>query len=172
MTLSQRLVNWAHVKSPWITVFNSGACNGCDIEVIATLTPRFDVERFGILAQGSPRHADILIVTGPVTKKQASRLRRIYEQMPEPKYVIAMGACGASGGVFRGLYHVVDGVENVIPVDVFIAGCPPRPDEIIDGVVACLGLLKGDLDHGGKGWRQKKTLEIPRTEAKPAEVIA
>ncbi len=172
MTLSQRLANWARVKSPWITVFNSGACNGCDIEVIATLTPRFDVERFGIVAQGSPRHADVLIVTGPVTKKQASRLRRIWEQMPEPKYVIAMGACGASGGVFRGLYHVVDGVENVIPVDVFIAGCPPRPDEIIDGVVACLGLLKGDLDHGGKAWRQKKTVEIPPSAAKPAEVTA
>ena len=172
MNLSQRLANWARAKSPWITVFNSGACNGCDIEVIATLTPRFDVERFGIVAQGSPRHADILIVTGPVTKKQASRLRRIWEQMPEPKYVIAMGACGASGGVFKGLYHVVDGVENVIPVDVFVAGCPHRPDEIIDGVVACLGLLKQDLAHGGKEWREKKTVEITRVEAKPAEATA
>jgi len=172
MTLSQRLANWARVKSPWITVFNSGACNGCDIEVIATLTPRFDVERFGILAQGSPRHADILIVTGPVTKKQATRLRRIWEQMPEPKYVIAMGACGASGGVFKGLYHVVDGVENVIPVDAFVAGCPPRPDEIIDGVVACLGLLKEDLAHGGREWRQKKTVVIPRVEPKLPEVVA
>jgi NADH-quinone oxidoreductase B subunit len=172
MTLSQQLANWARVKSPWITVFNSGACNGCDIEVIATLTPRFDVERFGILAQGSPRHADILIVTGPVTRKQASRLRRIWEQMPEPKYVMAMGACGASGGVFHGLYHVVDGVENVIPVDVFVAGCPPRPDEIIDGVVACLGLLKEDLAHGGRQWRAKKKIEIPRVEAQPAGVQA
>jgi ech hydrogenase subunit C len=172
MTLSQRLANWARVKSPWITVFNSGACNGCDIEVIAAITPRFDVERFGILVQGSPRHADILIVTGPVTKKQASRLRRVWEQMPEPKYVVAMGACGASGGVFKGLYHVVDGVENVIPVDAFVAGCPPRPDEIIDGVVACLGLLKEDLAHGGKDWRRKKTVVIPATEPKPAEVVA
>ena len=172
MGLSQRLANWARMKSPWITIFNSGACNGCDIEAIAVLTPRFDVERFGILAQGSPRHADVLIVTGPVTKKQAPRLRRIWEQMPEPKYVIAMGACGASGGVFHGLYHVVDGVENVIPVDVFVAGCPPRPDEIINAVVACLGLLKEDLAHGGKEWRAKKTVEIPRVEAKPPEVTA
>ncbi len=171
MTLSQRLVNWARIKSPWITLFNSGACNACDIEVIAALTPRFDVERFGILAKGSPRHADILIVTGPVTRKQAPRLRRIWEQMPEPKYVIAMGACGASGGVFRGLYHVVDGVENVIPVDVFVAGCPPRPDEIINAVVACLGLVKEDLAHGGREWR-KKPVEIPRVEAKPPEVTA
>ncbi len=166
MTLSQRLANWARLKSPWVTLFNSGACNACDIEVIAALTPRFDVERFGILAKGSPRHADILIVTGPVTRKQAPRLRRIWEQMPEPKYVIAMGACGASGGVFRGLYHVVDGVENVIPVDVFVAGCPPRPDEIINAVVACLDLLKQDLAHGSKAWRTKPVV-IPRVEPAP-----
>jgi NADH-quinone oxidoreductase B subunit len=153
--LSQRLAAWARVKSPWITIFNSGACNACDIEVIACLTPRFDVERFGILAKGTPRHADILIVTGPVTRKQASRLRRIWEQMPEPKYVIAMGACGAGGGVFHGLYHVMDRVSDVIPVDIYIGGCPPRPDEIISGVVACLNLLKEDLAHGGKEWRTR-----------------
>ena len=98
--MSQRLVNWARIKSPWITVYNSGGCNACDIEIIACLMPRFDVERFGILVKGSPRHADILIVTGIPTLKQASRLRRVWEQIPEPKYVIALGACGASGGVF------------------------------------------------------------------------
>jgi NADH-quinone oxidoreductase B subunit len=159
--LRQRLASWARVKSPWITIFNSGACNACDIEVIACLTPRFDVERFGILAKGTPRHADILIVTGPVTKKQASRLRRIWEQMPEPKYVIAMGACGAGGGVFHGLYHVMDRVSDVIPVDVYIGGCPPRPDEIISGVVACLNLLKEDLAHGGKAWRTRPAQPAP-----------
>ena len=124
--LSQRLVNWARIKSPWITLFNSGACNACDIEIIACLMPRFDIERFGILAKGSPRHADILIVTGHVTLKQASRLRRVWEQIPEPRYVIAMGACGASAGAFHGLYHVMERVEDVIPVDVYAAGCPPR----------------------------------------------
>ena len=134
----ERLVRWARRKSPWILHFNSGACNACDIEFVATLTPRFDVERFGILAKGTPRHADILLVTGPVTRKQADRLRRIYDQMPEPKYVVATGACGATGGIFRGLYHVVDGVDKVIPVDVWIAGCPPRPAEIIDGIVTCI----------------------------------
>ena len=170
MTLSQRLVNWARLKSPWITIFNSGACNACDIEAIAALTPRFDVERFGILAKGSPRHADIIVVTGPVTRKQALRLRNVYEQMPDPKYVIATGACGASGGVFKGLYHVVDSVDEVVPVDMFIAGCPPRPDEIIDGVVKCLALLKEDLAHGGKEWRRKA--RAPPAEAKPAEVTA
>jgi NADH-quinone oxidoreductase B subunit len=161
MNLSERLVRWARRKSPWITLFNSGACNACDIEVIATLTPRFDIERFGIVPKGSPRHADILIVTGPVTRKQAKRLRMVYDQMPEPKYVIAMGACGASGGVFRGLYHVVDGVDRVIPVDVFVAGCPPRPDEIIDGVVKCMALMEEDMKHGGRGYRSRPVAEPP-----------
>ena len=174
MSLSQRLVNWARLKSPWITIFNSGACNACDIEAIATLTPRFDIERFGILSKGSPRHADILIITGPVTRKQALRLRNVYEQMPEPKYVIAMGACGASGGVFKGLYHVVDSVDEVVPVDLYIGGCPPRPDEIIDGVVKCLQLLAEDLARGGKEWRRKKVRppEAPVPAAAPAEVTA
>ena len=153
MRLSERLVTWARLKSPWILLFNSGACNACDIEVLATVTPRFDVERLGILAKGSPRHADILIVTGPVTRKQARRLRMIYDQMPEPKYVIAMGACGTSGGVFKGLYHVLDGAGAVVPVDVYVAGCPPRPDEIIDGVVQCLEFMKIDMQNGGKAWR-------------------
>jgi len=152
----ERLVRWARRKSPWILHFNSGACNACDIELVATLTPRFDVERFGILAKGTPRHADILLVTGPVTRKQADRLRRIYDQMPEPKYVVATGACGATGGIFRGLYHVVDGVDKVIPVDVWIAGCPPRPDEIIDGIVTCIQLMDEDARRGGREWRAPK----------------
>jgi NADH-quinone oxidoreductase B subunit len=156
-SFSQRLVNWARMKSPWITVFNSGACNACDIEIIACLMPRFDIERFGILVKASPRHADILIVTGHVTLKQASRLRRVWEQIPEPKYVIAMGACGASAGAFHGLYHIMDRVEDVVPVDVYAAGCPPRPDEIMNAVITCLNLLKEDLAHGGKEWRQNKS---------------
>jgi NADH-quinone oxidoreductase B subunit len=167
--LSRRLVNWARARSPWITVYNSGACNACDIEIIACLMPRFDIERFGILVEGSPRHADIMIVTGNVTLKQASRLRRVWEQMPEPKYVIAVGACGAAGGVFRGLYHVMEDVNRVIPVDVYVAGCPPRPDEIINAVVTCLNLLKEDAAHGGKEWRQKKPL--PVVDAKGSPVI-
>ncbi len=155
-TVSGRLVNWARIKSPWITLFNSGACNACDIEVIACLMPRFDIERFGILVKGSPRHADILIITGHVSLKQASRLRRVWEQIPEPKYVIAMGACGASAGVFHGLYHMVERVESVVPVDVYVAGCPPRPDEIINAVVTCLHLMDEDSRHGGREWRKRE----------------
>jgi NADH-quinone oxidoreductase B subunit len=149
MNLSERLVAWARRKSPWILLFNTGACNACDIEILAALTPRFDVERLGVLAKGSPRHADILVVTGPVTRKQAKRLRRVYDQMPEPKYVIATGACGATGGVFAGLYHVIGGVDKIVPVDVYIAGCPPRPDEVIDGVLRCVALMSEDASHGG-----------------------
>jgi NADH-quinone oxidoreductase B subunit len=170
--MSQRLMNWARIKSPWITVYNSGACNACDIEIIACLMPRFDVERFGILVKGSPRHADILIVTGHVTLKQASRLRRVWEQMPEPKYVIAMGACGAGGGVFHGLYHMMDCVDCVIPIDVYVAGCPPRPDEIINGVVTCLNLVEEDAAHGGKEWRQKKPATNTDTNEKSCTVVS
>ncbi len=154
MTLSSRAASWARRKSPWITLFNSGACNACDIEILDALTPRFDIERFGIVSKGSPRHADILIVTGPVTLQQGPRLKRVFDQMPEPKYVIGMGACGADGGVFKGLYHVIGGPDKVIPVDIHVAGCPPRPDEMVDGVLECLKLMKEDEEHGGKEWRR------------------
>jgi NADH-quinone oxidoreductase B subunit len=134
--------NWSRIHSPWAIHFNSGSCNGCDIEILATLTPRFDVERFGIKLQGSPRHADVLICTGPVTRQARDRLRRVYEQMPEPKFVVAVGSCATSGGVFQGCYNVLEGVDKVIPVNAFIPGCPPRPEAIIDGIVKLLESLK------------------------------
>jgi NADH-quinone oxidoreductase B subunit len=115
--------------------FNSGSCNGCDIEILATLTPRYDLERFGVKLQGSPRHADVLVCTGPVTRQARERLIRIYEQMPEPKFVVAVGSCAVSGGVFEGCYNVMGGIDRVIPVHAFIPGCPPRPEAIIYGVV-------------------------------------
>lgn len=133
---------WARVNSPWAIHFNSGSCNGCDIEILATLTPRYDVERFGIKLQGSPRHADVLICTGPVTLQARDRLIRIYEQMPEPKFVIAVGSCGLSGGVFHGCYNVVGSIDEVLPVNVYVPGCPPRPEAIIYGVVQLLNSLK------------------------------
>lgn len=136
--LKDRLVAWARVNSPWAIHYNSGSCNGCDIEILATLTPRYDVERFGIRLQGSPRHADILLCTGPVTLQSKERLRRIYEQMPEPKYVIAVGSCAISGGVFQGCYNCLGGIDQVVPVDMYIPGCPPRPEAIIDGVLKLL----------------------------------
>ena len=136
--LKEKLIAWARVNSPWAIHYNSGSCNGCDIEILATLTPRYDVERFGIRLQGSPRHADILLCTGPVTLQSKERLRRIYEQMPEPKYVIAVGSCAISGGVFQGCYNCLGGIDQVIPVDMYIPGCPPRPEAIIDGILKLL----------------------------------
>lgn len=134
---------WAQTHSPWILHYNSGSCNGCDIELLASITPRYDVERFGISLQASPRHADILVVTGAVTLQSRERLKTIYEQMPNPKYVIALGTCAISGGVFANCYNVVGRVDEVIPVDVYVAGCPPRPEAIIQGMVALFEHLKG-----------------------------
>jgi len=138
-----KLTNWSRLKSPWILHLNTGACNACDIEVVAALTPRFDVERFGILLKATPRHADVIICTGPATRQMKDRLVRIYEQTPDPKFVIAVGACAMSGGVYRGAYNVLGGIDQVIPVDVYIPGCPVRPDAVIDGVVKLLNKLKG-----------------------------
>lgn len=136
-----RLVRWARIKSPWILHLNSGACNACDIEIVAALTPRFDVERFGVLLKATPRHADVIIATGPVTRQIKDRIIRIYEQTPDPKFVIAVGACAMSGCVYRGAYNIMGGLDQVIPVNVYVPGCPARPDAILDGVVKLLGTL-------------------------------
>jgi len=138
-----QLKTWARVNSPWAIHYNSGSCNGCDIEILATLTPRYDLERFGVKLQGSPRHSDILICTGPVTRQSRERLLRIYEQMPEPKFVVAVGSCGLSGGAFQGCYNIVGSIDEVLPVDAYIPGCPPRPEAIIHGLVALLQNLQG-----------------------------
>jgi NADH-quinone oxidoreductase B subunit len=142
MSVVSKLVSWARRKSPWIIHFNSGACNACDIEIIAALTPRFDVERFGVLLKGTPRHADVLVCSGPVTKQIKSRILRIYEQMAEPKFVVAVGTCACSGGVFQGCYNVEGGIDSVIPVSAYVPGCPARPEAIIDGVVKLLSTLE------------------------------
>ncbi len=128
--------------SPWLVHFNTGACNGCDIEVLAAITPLYDPERFGVKLAPSIRHGDILVVTGAVTKKAAERLKRLYEQMPSPKFVIAVGACACSGGVFHKSYAVLAGVDKVVPVDMYIPGCPPRPEAILDGIVKLLKKLE------------------------------
>ena len=133
---------WARVNSPWAVHFNSGSCNGCDIEILATLTPRYDVERFGVKLKGSPRHADVLVCTGPVTRQARERLLRIYAQMHEPKFVVAVGSCAISGGVFRDCYNVTNGIDQLIPVDAYIPGCPPRPEAVIDGIVKLLTSLQ------------------------------
>jgi membrane-bound hydrogenase subunit mbhJ len=128
--------------SPWLIHFNTGACNGCDIEVLAAITPLYDPERFGIKLAPSIRHADILVVTGAVTKKAAERLKRLYDQMPNPKFVVAVGACAISGGVFHNSYSVLAGADKVVPVDMYIPGCPPRPEAILSGIIKLLKKLE------------------------------
>lgn len=143
MGVIDKVVTWARMKSPWVIHFNTGSCNACDIEIVDTLTPRFDMERFGVQLKGTPRHADILLCSGPVTRQTKDRLIRIYEQMPEPKFVVAVGACACSGGVFNGCYNMIDGgIDQVIPVSAYIPGCPASPEAIIDGVVKLLSSLE------------------------------
>jgi NADH-quinone oxidoreductase B subunit len=132
------ILTWARTRSPWLIHFNAGACNACDIEVVAALTPTYDVERFGALLKGSPRHADVMVVSGSVPRKIRDQLKRIYDQMPEPKFVVAVGSCAITGGVFQDCYNVFEGVDKVIPVDAYIPGCPPKPEAILDGVVKLL----------------------------------
>ncbi|MFN8414383.1 MAG: NADH-quinone oxidoreductase subunit B family protein [Anaerolineales bacterium] len=145
----QKAVNqirdWARLNSIWAVHFNSGSCNGCDIETLALFTPLYDVERLGIRLQGSPRHADVLVVTGPVTRQARERLLRVYDQMPDPKFVISVGSCSISGGAFEGCYNVLGSVDQVVPVDVYIPGCPPRPEAIINGLVQLLKHLKAEV---------------------------
>lgn len=136
------LTEKSRLKSPWLLHYDCSSCNGCDIEILACLTPYYDIERFGILNKGNPKHADALIVTGSVNHKNKYVLKELYEQIPNPKVVIVIGACGSTGGVFHNCYNVLGGVDKVIPVDVYVPGCPARPEAIIDGVVFALEKLR------------------------------
>lgn len=138
----------AFKRALWVFHVATGSCNGCDIEIVAALTPRYDVERFGIRLVGTPRHADVLLVTGPVTRMMAERLRRVYEQTPDPKAVVVVGSCGSTSGVFYESYNLVGPVDRIVPVDVYVPGCPPRPEAIIDGIVKAVAKLE-KVKHEG-----------------------
>lgn len=135
MPLLSKLKKWAMKRSIWVFHMNTGSCNGCDIEILDLFTPRYDVERFGIKIVGSPRHADVLVVTGPITKKSLPRVKRVYDQMPEPKFVVVVGTCGATGGLFQGSYNTLGSVDKLLPVDAYVIGCPAKPEAIIDAFV-------------------------------------
>jgi membrane-bound hydrogenase subunit mbhJ len=124
----------AFKRALWVYHLNTGSCNGCDIEILAVLTPRYDAERFGIKLVGSPRHADVLLATGPVVRQMVPRVKRIYQQIPDPKLVMAIGNCGIEGDVFYESYSLAGPIDQIIPVDVYVPGCPPRPEAIIHGV--------------------------------------
>jgi ech hydrogenase subunit C len=129
-------------RSPWIIHYDGSSCNGCDIEVLACLTPMYDVERFGVINTGNPKHADILLITGAINEQNLEIVKNIHSQMPEPKAVVAIGICATSGGVFRECYNIMGGVDKVLPVDVYVPGCAARPESIIDGVVKAVEILE------------------------------
>jgi Ni,Fe-hydrogenase III small subunit len=133
-------------RSLHVRQVDAGSCNGCELEIAATANPVFDLERFGIHFVASPRHADLLLVTGPVTRNMEIALRRTYEATPEPRIVVAVGACGCSGGLFgEGTCSSVGAVDQVVPVDVYIPGCPPRPQAILNGLLVAMGRREARL---------------------------
>lgn len=147
-------------KSPWLLHYDGSSCNGCDIEVLACLTPVYDIERFGIINTGNPKHADIFLITGGINAQNAPVVQQIYQQMPNPKVVLAVGICACSGGVFKECYNIIGGADTVIPVDIYVPGCAARPEAIIDGVVKAIALLdqKSDMpDKGAAMSSEKKT---------------
>ena len=129
----KKLIEESTVKSPWLFHINAGSCNGCDIELVSVLTPRFDAERLGFKLTGSPRHADIVVVTGPVTKQSLPRVLRAIEQVPEPKCIVTMGSCPQSGNVFKGSYSIAGPLSKYVHVDVDVAGCAPRRRQSLTG---------------------------------------
>ena len=138
----KKLIAESAAKSPWVYHINTGSCNGCDIELVAAVTPRFDAERFGVKLAGTPRHADIVVVTGPVAAQSKERLIRTLEQVPEPRVIVAMGSCPNSCNVFKNSYAVEGPLDKYCHVDVTIAGCTPKPEAVLAGIVQAAEILK------------------------------
>jgi len=132
------------VLSKSINVFHlsSGSCNNCDIEILDCLTPRYDLERFGITLVGSIRHADVILCTGSANRLTVPIIKKLYDEMPKPGFVVAFGACGSSRGLFKDSYNTGQPIDEIIPVDAYIPGCPPKPEAIIGGLVKLIGKIK------------------------------
>jgi len=159
----EQILNWGRAKSPWAMIFGL-AC--CAIEMMIFGAARTDAERHGIFFRASPRQCDLMIVAGTLTRKMAPRIRRLYEQMPEPRYVIALGACLLSGGPFRGGYNTVV-LDEILPVDIYVAGCPPRPEAVMHGAMMLQDMIqKGEAgkkplpDWPPKNWKVRGTVGV------------
>lgn len=152
-TKQKELVAWARKNSLWPYPFGT-AC--CGIELMSVMGPKYDLARFGAeVVRFSPKQADLLIVAGTITEKMGPVIKRIYDQMPEPKWVLSMGACASSGGFYRA-YHVMQGVDKIIPVDVYIPGCPPTPEAVLDGFMQLQDKIKKESLEGTKEEREDK----------------
>lgn len=137
------LLNSIATRSPWLYRINAGSCNGCDVELATTACiPRYDVERLGCQYCGSPKHADIVLITGPLTMKVKEKVLRVYQEIPEPKVTVAIGICPISGGVFRDSYAVAGPMDSYLPIDVNVPGCPPRPQAIIEGIAMAIDIWR------------------------------
>lgn len=134
-------------RSPWLLHYDGSSCNGCDIEVLACLTPVYDVERFGVINTGDPMQADIFLVTGGINTQNQAVVKQLYDQMPEPKVVVAVGTCACTAGVFKECYNIIGGVDTTIPVDIYVPGCAARPQSIIDGVIKAVELFQKREDE-------------------------
>jgi len=154
----QRMTKACFKRSLWVYHANAGSCNGCDIEEICAFTPHYDAERLGLRLVASPRHADVLLISGPVTRQVKPRLLSLYEAVPDPKVVIGVGSCCTGGGIWFDTYHVEGGLGSVLPVDYYIPGCPPRPEAILHAVTVAMGLKQPTLevthDAAGGGHRE------------------
>lgn len=128
-------------KSPWIYHINTGSCNGCDIELVALLGPRYDIERYGVKLAGTPRHADIIVVTGPITSQSKERMLRVISQVPEPKVIMSLGSCPMSCNVFKGSYSIEGPLDKWVNVDISVGGCAPKPEAIIEGLKKAIDIL-------------------------------
>lgn len=142
----KKILNKIASKSPWLYRINSGSCNGCDVELATTACiPRYDVERLGCKYCGSPKHADIVLITGPLTARAKDKVLRLYEEIPDPKVTVAVGICPITGGVFRDSYAIEGPIDKYIEVDVNVPGCPPRPQAIIDGIAEAIKIWETKL---------------------------
>lgn len=171
----ENLIKKSAMKSPWLFHINAGSCNGCDIEIVAVTTTLYDAERFGFKLVGSPRHADIVVVSGPVTMQSKERLIRTLAQVPEPKCVVSIGSCPQSGNVFKGSYAIDGPLEKYVHVDVAVAGCAPKPQAIMEGLYEAAQILEEKREmirKAKKGVKGAGVVEAPTTAAAPESTEA